>query len=360
MTMGDSLSDKELKSIIDAMPNSVAVHLPEFDADGRIIDARLRWWNTSYGELHTVNCFVGQSMRDVYFDPEGALDFVRRAWNHGPAHQLFSVDGAVLGRYQMFDEPITLSVDWVRIGGYVVEIGENLTLLTDIQRQLASSDLELLESWRLQQIADEKQRMARDIHDSVMQRLLAVGMGVRLAINTLDLSTTQRNMAEVLGKNLDEAVAELRLMVNALSTDDRPLADHELSVALSDIVDSMSPVLGHRPEHSCAVTCTISTDFRNDIAAVVRESLANIAKHASATRTYVRVECDRGKLSVTVLDNGVGIDPSPTLGRGLTNLRHRAAKYGGEMIVKSRSSRSGTRVTWCVPCQEAPAVDAEA
>ncbi|MGA1541716.1 MAG: hypothetical protein ACO38D_04455, partial [Ilumatobacteraceae bacterium] len=135
-----------MRSIVDAMPGSVAVHAPVFDEHDLIIDARLRWWNSSYGTLHNKSSIVDQSMRAVYFEPDNALDYVRQAWESGSAHQYFSIEGDVLARYEMFDEPITLSVDWIRLGSHVVEIGENLTLLTDIQRQLASSDLELLEA----------------------------------------------------------------------------------------------------------------------------------------------------------------------------------------------------------------------
>lgn len=351
--MSDVLSFEELISIVDAMPGSVAVHVPEFDADGRIIDARLRWWNSSYGALHTRTSTVDQSMRAVYFEPDNALDYVRRAWDEGATHQYFSVDGDVLARYSMFDEPITLSVDWLRIGSHIVEIGENLTLLTEIQRQLASSDLELLEAWRIQEITQAKQRVARDIHDSVMQRLLAVGMGVRLAINTLELSPSNRRYADALQKNLDEAVTELRSMVDALNSAPEPITSHDLSRGLGDIMASMEPLLGHRPEFSCSVTCNVSSRARDDIHSVIRESLANVAKHASANRTYVRVECDLDNLTVTVLDDGVGISSTPSSGHGLANLRHRAESYGGTVVIKARSSRSGTRVSWQIPCSAA-------
>lgn len=351
--MDESLSYEELSAVVDAMPGSVAVHLPEFDDDGRIIDARLRWWNSSYGALHTKTSTVDQSMRAVYFEPDNALDYVRRAWEDGSTHQFFSVDGDVLARYSMFDEPITLSVDWIRIGDHVVEIGENLTLLTTIRRQLASSDLELLESWRVQQITDEKQRVARNVHDSVMQRLLAVGMGMRLATNTLDLSPANRRYAESLQKNLDEAVIELRSMVEALTSAPEPITTEDLSRGLVDIMASMEPLLGHCPEFSCSVTCAVSSRAKSDIHSVIRESLANVAKHASANRTYVRVECDFDNLTVTVLDDGVGISSTPSSGHGLSNLRRRAESYGGTVVVKARSSHSGTRVSWRIPCSAA-------
>jgi signal transduction histidine kinase len=351
--MNEVLSYEELISIVEAMPGSVAVHTPVFDEHDHIVDARLRWWNSSYGALHNTTSTIDQSMRAVYFEPDSALEYVQRAWDSGAAHQYFSVDGDVLARYSMFDEPITLSVDWLRIGSQVVEIGENLTLLTEIQRQLASSDLELLEAWRIQQIAEAKQRVARDIHDSVMQRLLAVGMGVRLAINTLELSSSNRRYADALQRNLDEAVTELRSMVDALASVPEPITSNDLSKGLSDIMASMEPLLGHRPDFSCSVTCNVSTRARNDIHSVIRESLANVAKHASANRTYVRVECDLDHLTVTVLDDGVGISSTPASGHGLANLRHRAESYGGTVAVKARSSRSGTRVSWRIPCSAA-------
>ncbi len=351
--MNEVLSYEALRSIVDAMPGSVAVHAPVFDEHDLIIDARLRWWNSSYGTLHNKSSIVDQSMRAVYFEPDNALDYVRHAWESGSAHQYFSIEGDVLARYEMFDEPITLSVDWIRLGSHVVEIGENLTLLTDIQRQLASSDLELLEAWRTQQITEAKQRVARDMHDSVMQRLLAVGMGVRQSINTLDLSPKNRRYAESLQRNLEEAIAELRLMVDALASNPEPVRSTDLEIGLNQVVASSEPLLGFRADFSSSLTCDVSSQVRDDIHAVVRESLANVAKHASATRTYIRVECNLGYLTVNVLDDGVGISPSPKPGHGLANLRHRAEAHGGTMTIKARSSHPGTRLAWRIPCSEA-------
>lgn len=353
MPTSDALTYEELISVVDAMPGTVAVHDPVFDDQNRIVDARLRWWNSSYGGLFANSCRIDQSMREVYFQSETALEFVRRAWTQGSDQQLFSIEGDVLARYSNFDEPVTLAIDWVRIGSYVVEIGENLSLLSEVQRQLMSSDLELLESWRIQQITQEKQRVARDVHDSVMQRLLAVGMGVRLAVSTLDLSPTHRRYADELQKNLDEAITELRSMVDALASSPEPVPSRDLSRGLNEIMSSMEPLLGHRPEFTSSVTCELSSRARDDIHAVIREALANVAKHASATRTYVRVECDLDNLTVTVLDDGVGIATSPSIGHGLVNLRHRAESYAGSVVVKARSSGRGTRVSWRIPCANA-------
>ena len=85
-----------------------------------------------------------------------------------------------------------------------------------------------------------------------------------------------------------------------------------------------------------------------DVEAVLREALTNIAKHAQATQAWVSIGVNRGRLEVTVADNGVGLDPEATRS-GLSNLQVRAEQHGGQLTVGSRSSKGGLRLQWSIP-----------
>lgn len=349
-----SLTLDDFLELIDSTPNYVAVHRPRFDSAGDLEDLELVWFNTAYRGVFVVTPVIGQRVMDVYHRPHIAIDFARTALESKRAHQEFSIARHELDRYVMFDRPTVLSVDWVRIGGFIIEIGTDVTHIHDVETRLEKSDLEVLELWRLQEISESREQIARDMHDSVIQRLLAVGMGIRRALDGRSIGEENRHLAELVTRNLDDAIHELRSIVDTLkSRESNPTPPTELNRELLEIFSSMSLLLGHRPGYSFNVTCPLDVSVRQDIGAVIRESLANVAKHASADRTFVRVECDRQKLLVVVLDDGIGISPDSRGGHGLDNLNERAVRHGGEMEVSRRPDRPGTRLVWSIPCPDA-------
>jgi signal transduction histidine kinase len=93
---------------------------------------------------------------------------------------------------------------------------------------------------------------------------------------------------------------------------------------------------------------TMSDDvIIGDVAAVLRESLTNVAKHAQATKIRVRVQADGQRLTLTVTDNGVGLGQS-TRRSGLANLNRRAERHGGELDVRN-GPEGGLRLQWSIP-----------
>lgn len=347
------LDSRQLSVVLGSIPSYVAVHRPVLDDDGRLIDLALMWWNSAYHQLFVNPPRLDQSMLDTYYVPEIAVAHASEAWSIGRSHQFFSIDPDVLVRYLHFDRPTTLEVDWIRLGDMIVECGEDRTVLAETVAHLEQSDRELLEYSIQQEAFDLRRAIARDMHDSVIQRLLAVGIGIRQAMNDLDLSQDDLRTGEIVVANLDQAVLELRLIVNTLSRTDSSASSHDLNKQLLDVTNSMQFALGHRTELACHLDCSPSSEVRSDVIAVVRESLANVVKHASATRTFVRCECDGSVLRVTVLDDGIGLGDVVVEGHGLASLRERASMHGGRVSVKSRTDRSGTRVAWRIPCPEA-------
>ena len=345
------LSPGEFTELLATAPLFVGVHSPVFDEDGSVIDFRLVWWNDFYARVRREDPVRGQSMMRTYASPPVALDLATRAWRGEEVLQEFGFESLAEDIYAWAPVATILSVRWFRYRNFVAEVAQDITELKSVENRLLESDLELLESWRLQEIADSKQEIARDMHDSVVQRLLAVGIGMRRALNTHEFSESNRHLAGLVIRNLDEAIHELRSIVNTLTAPSPPeRVSGRLEEAVLEVIDSMTPLLGHRPAHSFSNHCEMSDDIKYDVSAVVRESLANVAKHASASRSFVHIECRAGSFTVRVLDDGIGPGDVRPGGHGLTNLAERAARHGGTLDLSPRPDRPGSRLKWSIPC----------
>jgi signal transduction histidine kinase len=347
------LTLNDFSELLASAPLFVGIHAPVFADDGSIADFQLVWWNDFYARVRRDKPVRGQSMMATYLDPAVALDLATRAWRGHEVNQEFNFDfhDNEAQLYSWQSSTTVLSVRWFRYQCLVAEVAQDITELKSIENRLLESDLELLEAWRLQETADIKQELARDMHDSVIQRLLAVGMGVRHTVNTAGLSDSNKARAELIIRNVDEAIDELRSIVDTLMNPTSPerAGGHAEEVIL-DVIDSMTPLLGHRPAYSFNNRCELSDELKYDVSAVVRESLANVAKHADATRSFVHVECRDGLFTIRVLDDGVGPKGPRTDGYGLANLAERAARHRGFLDLSPRPDRPGSRLKWSIPC----------
>lgn len=192
----------------------------------------------------------------------------------------------------------------------------------------------------LKAVSDDRMRIARDLHDAVIQNLFAAGLTIANISSTVD-----RAAAETLEKvveMLDESIRHLRGAVFELH------ARGDGKGELQKIVVESERVLGFRP------TLTIEGDvdglpaaLRDDAASVVRESLSNVAKHAQAASVKVSVTVG-DLLTIRVSDDGVGIgDSANPAGTGTRSLRERAANRGGDVRYQETPG-GGTTVVWWV------------
>ncbi|MEN9803812.1 MAG: hypothetical protein RIS41_659 [Actinomycetota bacterium] len=347
------LTLNDFSELLASAPLFVGVHTPVFADDGSITDFQLVWWNEIYARVRRDGPVRGQSMMATYLQPSVALDLAIRAWRGEEVNQEFDFDfpDGEARLYNWHKSTAVLSVRWFRYRNLVAEVAQDVTELKSIENRLLESDLELLEAWRLQETVDIKQTLARDMHDSVIQRLLAVGIGVRHTLNTSDVSASNRVHAELIIRNVDEAIDELRSIVDTLMNPTTPeRVSGRAEDVILDVIDSMTPLLGHRPAYSFSNRCELPDDLKYDVSAVVRESLANVAQHAEASRSFVHVECRDGLFTIRVLDDGVGPKDSRPDGYGLANLAERAARHGGFLELSPRPDRPGSRLKWSIPC----------
>ena len=197
-------------------------------------------------------------------------------------------------------------------------------------------------------VLEDRERIARDMHDVVIQRLFATGLGLQSASRVAAHPYVQNRLAEAVDE-LDLAIKDIRRTIFALhQPESEPLSDE-----VQDLVTSFAEPLGFEP--GLRVTGSIDDPevvdewLRLDLLAVIREALSNVARHAQASAVDVQVVLDGDCLQVIVEDDGVGMQET---GRrsGLANLSERAHGRGGTLMILSPvAGLGGTRVLWECP-----------
>lgn len=200
---------------------------------------------------------------------------------------------------------------------------------------------------RVLSVLDDRNRIARDLHDRVIQRLFAVGMGLQAVARAPDKGLVTPRIEQAVDE-LDATITEIRSAIFELGESSLPGG---LRQAVLRLTEDLAPTLGTRPEvsFSGAVDNVVPQQTADHILAVVREGLTNAGKYANATRYRVSVRVTDDIL-LEVVDNGSGFDPesSKSGGLGLANMRNRAEKLNGTFSVTPANGK-GTRLEWRVP-----------
>lgn len=194
-------------------------------------------------------------------------------------------------------------------------------------------------------LADDRARIARDLHDHVIQRLFGTGLTLQA------IAARSPEVADAIGEQvdaIDQAIGEIRTAIFALAS--RPKSGGALRHRVLDVAADATPGLANPPlvTFSGPVDLLITGDLADDVLAVVRETLANATRHARATRVEVSVTVDDDAVVVTVDDDGVGLPDAPTRASGTRNLDARATRRGGSFTLSARPT-GGTRARWAAP-----------
>jgi signal transduction histidine kinase len=199
---------------------------------------------------------------------------------------------------------------------------------------------------RIEEVAvlEERERIARDLHDKVIQRLFAAGMTLQTMVPLPGREETSNRINDVVDE-LDLTIREIRSTIFALQAP----GHRGLRVSIFAMVDGAREVLGFSPELRIdgPIDAVVSETMAEQLLAVLQETLSNVAQHAGASQVSVAVEAGTDVV-VRVTDNGKGLPRAPSEGRGLPNLRHRAAMMGGDFTAAPLDT-GGTVVEWRVP-----------
>ena len=192
-------------------------------------------------------------------------------------------------------------------------------------------------------VLEDRDRIGRDLHDLVIQRLFAVGLGLQSVSRMSDVAEMSRR-AEAAVADLDATIKDIRRSIFALGTAEGAA---DVQTELTRLVDRAAATLKFRPslELDGPLRTLVGDDTAPHLLAVLGEALSNASRHANATSIDVRV-CAGDALELVVADNGEGLPPD-VRESGLRTMRERAERLGGTCAVES--SPAGTTITWTVP-----------
>lgn len=194
-------------------------------------------------------------------------------------------------------------------------------------------------------LLEERDRIARDMHDNVVQRLFATGLSLQSAAPLAQHPVVRSRLLDAVDE-LDSAIKEIRQAIFELHN---VAPDTGVLVVLERLVEDYAQSLGFAPELSIeGRMAALPEHLHSDAIAVVREGLANIARHAAASRVSVAISVG-DDLDIAISDDGVGME-AEAAHSGLVNLRTRASAHGGDLSI-GRSSLGGTLVRWHVPVE---------
>ena len=194
-------------------------------------------------------------------------------------------------------------------------------------------------------LTEDRDRIARDLHDSVIQRLFAIGLSLQGTARLVERPEAVMRIGEAIEK-LDETIRQLR---KAIFDIELTINKEGLHPKVLDLVHELRPVLGLLPQVSFSgpVDTAVSAALVEEVLAVLREALTNVGKHAHASQVVITIAAG-DELRLVVADDGDGIGDGNAAGLGLKNLRQRAERLGGSVELGT-SREGGTRLTWHVP-----------
>jgi two-component system sensor histidine kinase DevS len=334
------LSDEVLRGILDAAPDGIVV----VDDSGTIVFVNpmvAKMFGYPNDEL------VGMSVDQLLPDDVRGPHAGRRA-NYA-AHPRTRSMGSGLdlhGRRRSGREfPIEIALSPMHTGDGLLVVA----IIRDITERRAA-DEELQRAHEVLALVDDRERIARDLHDTVIQRLFAVGLSLQAALVRIDDNDPAFERIQLAVDEIDLTIRDIRSSIFALHTRRPPaesLRDDVVSVARE-----AARALGFEPSVTFdgPIDTLTTIEIREHLLATLRESLSNVTKHAQATKVTLEIVVDERKLVLRVRDNGIGIR-NPGSGHGMRNMTERASAVGGECLITQSSNAGGTQVEWRVPLE---------
>lgn len=305
---------------------------------------------------------VGLFFSDLAALPEGALDdaLLARSLRAQRPSLVTVADGSWAGRpggAWVLSVPLRSGEKWVGAACLLWSATRSRPRLTpavveEAARQVALAlDVSTARADRGRlALLEERERIARDLHDMVIQRLFAVGLSVQAAGQDAVREDVARRLDAAVDE-LDGTIKDIRAAVFRLGRRDDVDASSLMSRVDAEVVKARDR-LGFLPRlRTEGVTAVVPQDVTDDAVAVLREALANVARHAQAHAVTVTVVVG-ADLEISVEDDGVGIADLLARRSGLANLEARAARRGGSATVEAGPA-GGTRLRWTVPVRPA-------
>jgi signal transduction histidine kinase len=314
--------------------------------------ARRTRFDTTQMEPHWSKLAGGEPirMRDIWDDSDVAQMFRRVVGGSPMGPSLRVITSLMWVPMVVRDRPIgLLSLTSPRHDAFSAG---DATLALAIARQaaVAIENARLHERARQAAVLEERQRLARELHDSVTQSLYAIALyaeATSRAIRDGDRQSAAANLQQI-SEATQEALGEMRLLLYEL----RPplLEEQGLAAALRSRLHAVEARAGLTTEFHSSGEERLPAEQEQELYRLAQEALNNVLKHAHATRVSVRYEAGAGGTLLWIADNGVGFEPSAdgSDGYGLPGMRERAERLGATLEIVSAPG-AGTRVRVSLP-----------
>lgn len=196
---------------------------------------------------------------------------------------------------------------------------------------------------------EDRDRIGRDLHDLVIQRLFAVGLTLQNTTRLVDRPEASGRITKAVA-DIDATIRDIRQSIFALSA---PQDTDDLRARIAEVVDRTAETMGLRPDLKLngPLNSAAGAETADNLVAVLGEALSNVSRHSHASEVSVVVDVG-DTIVLTVTDDGGGLPEGLDHVGGLQNMRDRAEQLGGEFVVSSSSS--GTIVRWAVPARGKP------
>ena len=231
-------------------------------------------------------------------------------------------------------------------GAGFTDVDEELTMALAAAAAVAIDNARLHERSQELTLVEDRERIARDLHDTVIQRLFATGLQLQAVVRRCEPDMAARLQQAV--DDIDDTVRQVRSTIFELDT--RRMPGRSVRREVLDLCSEASRPLGFDPQVTFdgPVDAVITDDVAEHLLATLREALSNVAKHAQARHVEVRLHAD-GRIRLTVRDDGKGGVAGPTAtGHGVRNMTDRATRLGGSLEI-AEAEGGGTVLTWTVP-----------
>ena len=205
---------------------------------------------------------------------------------------------------------------------------------------------------------EERDRIARDLHDSVIQRLFGTGLRMQGLRELVAQPSVERQLGEFVD-DLDTTIRDIRRTIFDLRDTPEPGPVSLRAQLLQTVRDAARTLhVDPRITFTGPLDTKVPDDVRDDVLATLREALSNAARHAEAGQVHVEVtvsepEAGTWLLELSVRDDGRGIRAGSRAGGGLANMGDRASRWGGRCLVEPNAD-GGTHVYWSVPLPPEP------
>lgn len=234
------------------------------------------------------------------------------------------------------------------------EIDENLVQLFAWFAAIAIENAKLHQKLQVAALRSERDRISMELHDGVIQEIYAIGMKLEIARGMAQFSPEAEKHFQTILQDLNRIIDDIRLYIRDLSNADRAQAS-TFQQQIENLVTHFRDFSGIPVDLDVTDKLqTLTDNQRHSLAQIVRESLANIARHAQATHASVTIHLEKNQIHLTISDNGIGLSLEEDRSAehfGLRNMQERARRLRGFLEIESQPNQ-GTTIRVVVPMKQ--------